>query len=90
MTKIGAMMLLPAKQGTCPACAVKHTPDEPHDATSLFYQYHFYGLHGRWPTWADAIAHCTSHVQRLWKEALEARGKWSEPVDGEPSHDDAR
>ena len=39
--------LLPAPKGTCPECAVKHDPDQPHNQQSLFYQYHFYHEHGR-------------------------------------------
>jgi hypothetical protein len=51
--------------------------------------YRFYGIRGRWPTWADAVAHCTPEVQQAWKQRIEAMfpGKWSEPPDGEPIAD---
>jgi hypothetical protein len=55
----------------------------PHDAQSLYYQYRFYGVRGRWPTWADAVAHCAPEVQADWRAALEDRGAWSEPPNGE-------
>jgi hypothetical protein len=41
--------------------------------------YHFYAQYGRWPTWADAVAHCEPEMQAIWKEELIARRAWSEP-----------
>jgi hypothetical protein len=75
--------ILPPKPGTCAVCGVKHVPDQAHNAQSMYYQYAFYGEHGRWPTWADAIAHCSEPMQKVWKDALTASGNWSEP-DGKP------
>jgi len=66
--------LLPAKPGTCQECAVAHDPAQPHNQQSLYYQYHFYADHNRWPTWEDAIAHCTEEVQNYWIEALAKQG----------------
>lgn len=80
------MMLLPAKEGTCPICATEHEPEMPHNQQSLFYQYRFYGIRGRWPTWADAVAHC-DEMKDHWETALRDRGVWSEPADGEPIAD---
>lgn len=80
------MMLLPPAPGTCPACAVKHREDEPHNCQSLYYQYRFYGLRGRWPTWADAIAHCDQDMKAYWREALTQQNAWTEP-EGEPIAD---
>ena len=74
------MLLLPPKPGTCPICATKHEAHLPHNAQSLYYQYRFYGVRGRWPTWADALAHCTSEMQAYWREAL--RENWTEPPEG--------
>jgi len=78
------MILLPPKKGTCPVCAIKHGPDEPHNRQSLYYQFRFYGLHGRWPTWADAIAHCSDKIKRLWEEELRICDEWSQPDIAEP------
>lgn len=80
-------MLLPPPKDTCPICATKHGPKWPHNAQSLHYQYRFYGVRGRWPTWADAIAHCSAEMKVAWKEALQKEGKWSEPESGEPIAD---
>lgn len=75
-------MLLPPKPGTCPICATSHGPSEPHNAQSLYYQYRFYGVRGRWPTWADAMAHCDAKVKAFWEQALRDRGVWTEPPEG--------
>lgn len=72
------MMLLPAKPGTCDKCAVDHEPWQAHNKQSLFYCIRFHGMHGREPTWADAVAHCLPSVQAQWKQMLEQRGAWSE------------
>lgn len=81
------MMLLPADPATCPVCATKHRTTDPHNARSLYYQYRFYGVRGRWPTWADAVAHCTAEVREYWEQALRDRDAWTEPADGQPIAD---
>lgn len=70
----GVVLLQGLPEGTCPECAVKHPPDQPHNRDSLRYQYKFYDQYGRWPTWNDAMAHCTPRVKARWKAALEERG----------------
>jgi len=81
------MQLLPPPRGTCPICATAHAPDQPHNAQSMYYLYRFYGVRGRWPTWADALAHCTAEVKANWERQLRARGLWTEPADGDPIAD---
>jgi len=71
---INPWMLLPADPGKCPECAVEHDPALPHNQQSLFYQYDFYGKHGRWPTWADAMKHCTPEMQDKCISELEKHG----------------
>lgn len=73
---LGPWTLLPVKvvPGKCQECATEHTPDFPHNAQSMAYQYDFYGKHGRWPTWGDAMAHCTPEMQEQWKEGLRENG----------------
>lgn len=73
------MMMLPAAPGKCPECAVKHEPGEPHNAESLFYQMKFHAEHGRWPCWADALAHCAEPLRKAWEDELRKRGAWKEP-----------
>ena len=78
------MRLLPPAPDTCPVCATKHSTDMPHNAHSLYYQYRFYGIRGRWPTWADAVAHCAPAMREQWEQVLRDRGRWTEPPEGEP------
>jgi len=64
--------LLPPKEGLCQQCATDHDPALPHNQQSMFWQYWFYrSVNGaRWPTWDDAMAHCTPEMQEKWKTAL--------------------
>lgn len=66
--------LMPCAADVCQECAVDHAPEMPHNQESLYYQYNFYQEHGRWPTWEDAIAHCSAEIQVAWKGALKKKG----------------
>lgn len=68
--KRNAMTMLPPQGDVCQACAVKHDHDQPHNQQSLYWQYHFYSMHDRWPTWTDAMAHCTPEVKTHWRREL--------------------
>ncbi len=72
--KHGMTLLGNTPPGTCPMCAVTHDPEMPHNLQSLAYQYKFYDIHGRWPTWADAMAHCSDEIKAYWCSALAERG----------------
>lgn len=73
--KHGVSLLGGTPTGTCPECAVAHSPEQPHNLYSLCYQYKFYDVHGRWPTWADAMAHCPPEIKAYWRTELEMRGE---------------
>jgi len=66
--------LLPCAPDVCQECAVKHDPEMPHDQQSLYYQYKFYQENGHWPTWQDALSHCTPEIQDAWNQALSEEG----------------
>lgn len=70
MQQVGEFKLLPPPPGFCEVCAVQHEPGEPHNQQSFYYQFVFYNQHGRSPTWADAMAHCTDEVKALWAAEL--------------------
>ena len=70
----GVVLLDKTPPGTCPVCAVKHDPAQPHNRDSLAYQYKFYDAYGRFPTWDDAMEHCSDDVKRAWAAALKMRG----------------
>ena len=60
--------------GTCPECAEVHDATQPHTQQSIAYQYKFYDRHGRWPTWSDAMEHCTDIIKEYWITALREAG----------------
>lgn len=68
--------LMPVSQqnGECSQCGVLHDPEEPHDRETLYYQMAFHAEHGRWPTWRDAMAHCSAEIRAAWTAALLERG----------------
>jgi hypothetical protein len=71
---LAPLRLLPCAADKCQECAVKHDVSDPHNQQSLHYQYHFYAEHGRWPTWHDAMAHCTEKIKQYWLEELARMG----------------
>lgn len=73
---LGGFTLLRGKltEGQCAECAKVHEPDLPHNQQSLFWQYSFREKNGRWPTWADAMAHCTPEMQQRWIRELATLG----------------
>lgn len=75
--------MMPPAADKCQVCAVDHEPHLFHDCRSLFYQYAFYGRQRRWPTWADAAAHCEPLIVDALKDVLNSNGlQWSEPPEG--------
>ncbi len=68
----GGFRMLPGPPGTCEWCCVAHEPDQPHNQQSLPYQMRFHQIHGRWPTWSDAMAHCSDKVKAHWRRELVA------------------
>lgn len=81
-----AFDLLPPPKDVCQECGVKHRPEEPHNATSLFYQYQFRAYHGRWPTWKDAISQCSPDARSNIEAFLRQKGEWTEPESEVPDH----
>lgn len=73
--------LIPCSPDVCSDCGVDHAPDAPHDATSMYYQFLFLCMHGRCPTWADALAHCDPTTRRLWETELRRVGRWDKVTD---------
>lgn len=68
------LTLLPVKEGVCQECGTDHRAESPHNQQSLYWQCAFYGQHGRWPTWADAMAHCDDQTKQLWTQELAKLG----------------
>lgn len=78
LKKIGDFTILPPAPDVCQECGVKHKPEDPHDATSLYYQYSFYADYGRWPGWLEAMSHCSEEIKTAWIDELKARDMWKE------------
>jgi hypothetical protein len=68
----GGLRMLPNPPGTCDWCAVNHPPEMPHNKDSLYYQMKFNAITGRWPTWTDAMAHCSEEMKDNWRRELVA------------------
>lgn len=60
--------------GQCPECAVVHPKESPHYAYGLFYQMRFKEEHGRWPSWIDAMAHCSEEIKKAFSAGLKKAG----------------
>lgn len=69
----GGLRMLPGPPGSCEWCHVKHESSQPHNRDSLPYQVKFHTLHGRYPTWTDAMAHCDDETKLLWRFSLAAQ-----------------
>lgn len=70
----GGMFLLPPAAHLCQECATDHPPTMPHNGQSLYWGVKFNMVHGRAPTWADAMAHCDDQTKAVWTAELTARG----------------
>jgi hypothetical protein len=67
--------LLPPAPHLCQACAIEHHPTMPHNCQSMFFQYWFYQQNDRFPSWLDAMSHCSPEIQEQWKAALIEKGQ---------------
>ena len=63
----------PPRPGAGRLCAARHRPEDPHDRDSLYYQAMFYKRHRRFPTWEDAMSHCTEETRAAFRAALGKR-----------------
>lgn len=61
--------LVPPRKDRCQECAVKHEPEMPHDATSLYWQTKR-GIEKKDPSWKAAMEHCDDKMKQVWKEEL--------------------
>lgn len=68
--KKNAMTILGPPPDKCQVCAVAHDHDQSHNQQSLYYQMRFYAEHSRWPTWTDAMSHCTPEVRAVWRRGI--------------------
>jgi hypothetical protein len=72
--RFGFDLIVEIDEGACVECGRKHDPALPHDQQKPVYRYLFYDKHGRWPTWLDAMAHCSDEVKESWAALLADQG----------------
>lgn len=70
----GEIKLIPPGPGHCPVCAGTHEKDMPHDRDSLYYQFRFRRKYKRFPTWEDAMSHCSEPTKERYREYLKKKG----------------
>lgn len=80
MGVIDTIKIIAPEPGACKICAALHNPDQPHERDSLYYQMRFFQVYNRFPSWDDAMAHCSKAVQLQVKQDLIERGIISEEV----------
>jgi hypothetical protein len=68
------MILLPPHPSKCQVCAGDHSPEEPHNPYSLYYQTKFQMEHGRKATWEDAMGHLDENAKHNIREILKEKG----------------
>jgi len=68
------LVLLPPNKEVCQQCAVRHAKELPHNHQSVYWHYWFYAHRNRWPTWEDAMAHCSDDMKQFWIAELRDRG----------------
>lgn len=68
------VIIAPPVPGVCPVCAVNHDAAMPHNRDSLYYQMRFHQKNGRFPSWADAMAHCDDHTRAVCMGLLAEHG----------------
>lgn len=66
--------ITPPSAKACRICATVHDPQDPHDRDSLYYQNWFRKRFKRFPTWNDAMAHCSEITKACFKAKLIRRG----------------
>ncbi|GIP08809.1 hypothetical protein J1TS5_09790 [Paenibacillus macerans] len=66
--------LISAAPILCQKCRKKHDPQHPHNQDSLYWKFTFFEKHGRWPTWTDAMEHCSDEVKSQWIKVLKQKG----------------
>ena len=54
----------------CIECGDYHPNEIPHNVAHPHYQKTFFKKQGRFPTWSDAMSHCTEEMKLAWKTSM--------------------
>ncbi len=71
---LNGFTLLGPSPDVCQQCAEDHHPDILHNQRSLYYKMWFLQKHGTYPTWRDAMSHCSDEAKAISTKALQDRG----------------
>lgn len=74
MDELSEIKIVAPGPGRCRVCATAHRKEDPHDRDSLYYQNRFFRKHKRFPTWEDAMSHCTEERKAAFRDELSHRG----------------
>lgn len=69
-----AWMVMPPAPDRCQVCAGDHTPEEPHNPQSLYWQTKAEIAGEPAPTWEIALAHVKEPLRSHWVEELRKHG----------------
>lgn len=67
---MSAWQQLPPPADRCQVCAGDHTPEQPHNPDSLFWQTARTIAGESMPTWEEALAHVSDEVHEAWRKGL--------------------
>lgn len=73
MDELSEIKIVAPGPGRCHVCATAHRKEDPHDRDSLYYQNRFFRKHKRFPTWEDAMSHCTEERKAAFRDELKQR-----------------
>lgn len=73
MDELSEFKIVAPGPGRCRVCATVHRKEDPHDRDSLYYQNRFFRKHKRFPTWEDAMSHCTEERKAAFRDELKQR-----------------
>jgi len=71
---VSAWKLLAPNPEACQTCGAYHSPVEPHNPESLYWQTARNIAGAPAPTWVDALAHVKDPLRQAWVDALAQRG----------------
>lgn len=84
---VDRIAIIPPTPEACPYCGDRHDPRDPHNRDSLTYQHKFRKAYGRYPTWEDAMRHCSLMTQIRFAAELKERGITVEVMNGQQRMD---
>lgn len=67
-------------EGPCTICGEEHPENYPHNALGEVYRKWFLERFGRYPTWDDALEHCSADMRSAFKQTMARVKKHTEEL----------